>query len=452
MSADAAADASAAGDAPRAACREAAAGRADRAPAPAARDRRRADRPLIATAPDWRRRHPGRHLQDRQQGRGPGRRAGDREAAIDAETVRVVARRGPTRIVETRHGLVMAAAGVDASNTAPGTVLLLPEDPDASARRLRAALAARRGRHRRRRRHRHVRPAVAQRPDRHRDRRRRAGAAARPRGQADTYGNLLEVTVAAVADEIAAAADLVKGKTTPVPVAVVRGLPRAGHRPARTGRARRPLVRPAEEDMFRLGARADVLAAAADGAGVHRRAGRPGGGAAGRRRGGDRARPRTTATPWRFVVLESAAGPDRAARRDARGAGQADLRGDGFTEEQIARRVRRGDVAAPGAADLVVPCLVADGRARLPRPAPERRRAGDVPRRHGRRACRTCWSRWPSRAWARAGCPARCSAATWSRRGAGPAARAGSRWAPSASATRPPRRGRGPTATRTASR
>ncbi len=52
--------------------------------------------------------------------------AADREAAIDAETVRVVARRGPTRISQTRHGLVLAAAGVDASNTAPGTVVLLP--------------------------------------------------------------------------------------------------------------------------------------------------------------------------------------------------------------------------------------------------------------------------------------------------------------------------------------
>ena len=69
----------------------------------------------------------------------------DRERAIDDEAVRVVARRGPTRIAETRHGLVLAAAGVDASNTAPGTVVLLPEDPDGSARRLRKALGARRG-------------------------------------------------------------------------------------------------------------------------------------------------------------------------------------------------------------------------------------------------------------------------------------------------------------------
>src|SRR5213080_4846153 len=64
----------------------------------------------------------------------------DREQAIDAESVRVVARRGDTRIVQTRQGLVLAAAGVDASNTEPGTVLLLPVDSDASARRIRARL------------------------------------------------------------------------------------------------------------------------------------------------------------------------------------------------------------------------------------------------------------------------------------------------------------------------
>src|SRR5580693_3812400 len=66
-----------------------------------------------------------------------------REDAIAAETVRVVARRGPTTIAQARHGFVMAAAGVDESNTAPGTVVLLPEDPDESARRLRKALRAR---------------------------------------------------------------------------------------------------------------------------------------------------------------------------------------------------------------------------------------------------------------------------------------------------------------------
>ena len=66
--------------------------------------------------------------------------ADDREAAIDTESVRLVARRGQTRITQTRHGLVLAAAGVDASNTGAGTVVLLPLDPDASARRLRAGV------------------------------------------------------------------------------------------------------------------------------------------------------------------------------------------------------------------------------------------------------------------------------------------------------------------------
>ncbi len=65
---------------------------------------------------------------------------GTRDEAIDAELVRVVAQRGDTRIVQTRHGLVMAAAGTDTSNTRPGTVLLLPVDPDLSARVLREAL------------------------------------------------------------------------------------------------------------------------------------------------------------------------------------------------------------------------------------------------------------------------------------------------------------------------
>jgi coenzyme F420-0:L-glutamate ligase/coenzyme F420-1:gamma-L-glutamate ligase len=73
------------------------------------------------------------------------RQAADREAAIDEETVRVVARREGLRIVENRLGLVMAAAGVDASNTAPGTVLLLPQDPDRSAVELSDGLARLRG-------------------------------------------------------------------------------------------------------------------------------------------------------------------------------------------------------------------------------------------------------------------------------------------------------------------
>ena len=119
----------------------------------------------------------------------------DREEAIDAEAVRVVARRGQTRIVETRHGLVLAAAGVDSSNTAPGTVVLLPEDPDGSARRLRKALSERRG----------VSVGVVVtdtmgRPWRAGQTDAAIGVAGLAplrdhRGQPDTFGNLLEVTV-----------------------------------------------------------------------------------------------------------------------------------------------------------------------------------------------------------------------------------------------------------------
>src|SRR6202034_437418 len=147
-----------------------------------------------------------------------------RAQAIEAETVRVVARRGVTTIAQTRQGLVLAAAGVDESNTAPGTVVLLPADPDESARRLRKALQARAGRT--------VGVVITDtmgRPWRAGQTDNAIGAAGvlpvrDYRGEADTFGNILEVTVAAVADEIAAAADLVKGKSRQVPVAVVRGL------------------------------------------------------------------------------------------------------------------------------------------------------------------------------------------------------------------------------------
>lgn len=182
-------------------------------------------------------------------------RAADREAAITAETVRVVATRehaaGVTRIVENRLGLVMAAAGVDASNTPDGTVLLLPEDPDATARALRVALAERFG----------VRVGVlvsdtAGRPWRQGQTDIAIGAAGVRvlddlRGTTDTHGRALQVSVAALADEIAAAAELVKGKATGVPVAVVRGMAHAVT--AEDGPGARALVRVGSDDMFAEG-------------------------------------------------------------------------------------------------------------------------------------------------------------------------------------------------------
>ena len=175
-----------------------------------------------------------------------------RQRAITAETVRVVARRGPLRIVETRHGWVVAAAGIDASNVATDTLVLLPADADASAHRLRARLAELLG----------VSVAVVVsdtfgRPWRDGVSDVAIGAAGLPalvdhRGSVDSHGNRLETTQVAVVDELAAAADLVKGKLAGVPVAVVRGLHLAAPAP---DPGTRPLVRLGPGDLFATGTR-----------------------------------------------------------------------------------------------------------------------------------------------------------------------------------------------------
>ncbi len=181
--------------------------------------------------------------------------ATDREQAITDQTVRVVATRtharGRTRIVENPQGLVMAAAGVDASNTAPGTVLLLPTDPDASARALRAALGARF-----RRRLGVLLSDTVGRPWRQGVADIAIGAAGVRvlddlRGRRDSHGTLLEVTVVATADEVAAAADLAKGKTRGRPVAVVRGMADAVTDDDGPGAV--VLNRTGPEDMFSVG-------------------------------------------------------------------------------------------------------------------------------------------------------------------------------------------------------
>jgi coenzyme F420-0:L-glutamate ligase/coenzyme F420-1:gamma-L-glutamate ligase len=277
-----------------------------------------------------------------------------REQAIAAETVRVVARRGPTTIAQTRHGLVLAAAGVDESNTAPGTVVLLPEDPDESARRLRKALHDRTGRT--------VGVIITDtmgRPWRTGQTDNAIGAAGvipvvDHRGEADTFGNILEVTVAAAADEIAAAADLVKGKSRHVPVAVVRGLD--GLVTDQDGPGARVLIRSAEEDMFRLGS-ADVPLARRT---IRAFTSEPVDAGAVRRAVGTAltAPAPHHSQPWRFVILSSAAA--RTALLDAmREAWIGDLRRDGFNEDQIARRIRRGEPLRL-APLIVVPCLVTD--------------------------------------------------------------------------------------------
>ncbi len=179
----------------------------------------------------------------------------DREDAITAETVRVVATRahtgGVTRIVENRLGLVLAAAGVDSSNAPDGIVLLLPVDPDASARAICAALRLKNG----------VRVGVVI-----SDTLGRAwrlgqtdiaiGAAGLRvlddlRGTTDSGGQRLDATIVAVADELAGAADLVKGKAKGMPVAIVRGQGRLVGDLDEPGA--RAIIRRSEDDLFRLG-------------------------------------------------------------------------------------------------------------------------------------------------------------------------------------------------------
>ncbi|MFJ6650228.1 coenzyme F420-0:L-glutamate ligase [Streptomyces sp. NPDC091290] len=285
--------------------------------------------------------------------------AADREAAIDAETVRVVARRGPLRIVENRQGLVMAAAGVDASNTRPGTVLLLPEDADASARAIRDGLRDALG----------VDVGVVVtdtfgRPWRTGLTDVAIGAAGVRvlddlRGGEDAHGNPLSATVVATADELAAAGDLVKGKAAGLPVAVVRGL---AHTLAEDdGTGARALVREARDDMFRLGTSEAVREAVTQRRTVRAFTDEPVDPGAVRRSVAAAVTapaPHHT-TPWRFVLLESAGARTRLL--DAmKEAWIADLRRDGKSEESIAKRVRRGDVLRH-APYLVVPCLVMDG-------------------------------------------------------------------------------------------
>ena len=272
----------------------------------------------------------------------------DRDAAIAAETVRVVAARDDLVIAETRHGFVCANAGVDASNVADGMLTLLPDDPDASAARLRRALVDRRSLER-------LGVVITDtfgRPWRDGLVDIAIGVAGMPaivdlRGTPDHGGRLLDATVVALADQVAAAAGAVMGKAERIPAAVVRGLAWNGG----DGSAH-DLVRPADLDLFRespmqaLHARrtirsfgdgtvprsavADAIAAACTAPAPHH------------------------TRPWLFVALDGAPAK-RALLAAIADAWRADLRSDGTPEETIERRIARSDAVLGQAPTLIVP-------------------------------------------------------------------------------------------------
>lgn len=304
----------------------------------------------------------------------PEERDARRRELVAEETERVVARKGRTLIVANKIGLVQAAAGVDASNVAADELALLPVDPDGSAARLRAGLRALLG----------VDVAVVITDTMGRSWRVgqtdvAIGSAGLPvlhryAGTHDSAGNELIVTEVALADEVAAAADLVKGKLGGVPVAVLSGLAQLSD----DGSTAADLVRPLDEDLFWLGTE-EALARGRREAVPARRSVRefspepvdP-----------DAIRSAVSAamtapaphhtTPFRFGWLRDAQRRD--ALLDAMSARwKADLTQDGRPVEEIERRLARGDILRR-APELLVPMLVADGEQHYP---DERRAAAE---------------------------------------------------------------------------
>lgn len=295
----------------------------------------------------------------------PAERDAARRALVESEAVRVVARFSNFMITENALGIVQAASGVDASNVSAGEVALLPVDPDGSAQRLRESLRVLLG----------IDVAVVVTDTMGRAWRigqtdAAIGAAGltvlhRYAGTVDPQGNELAVTEVAVADEIASAADLVKGKLGGVPAAVVRGLSLVDD-----GSSAKDLIRPVEQDLFRLGANEAIEQGRRE-AVLLRRSVRsfddtPVDEDALRRAvAAALTAPAPHHTrPVRFVWLRNR--PLRSKLLDEmRSAWRSDLRGDDFTAERIDRRVARGDLLY-GATEIVLPFLVPDGAHEYP--------------------------------------------------------------------------------------
>lgn len=290
-----------------------------------------------------------------------------RRQLVEAEAVRVLARKGRTWITENRLGLVQAAAGVDGSNVASDELALLPVDPDRSAAELRAGLADRLG----------VEVAVLITDTMGRAWRNgqtdcAIGASGLSvlsgyNGTVDRHGNELVVTEVAVADELAAAADLVKGKLTAVPVAVVRGFSSPDN-----GSTAADLVRPGNEDLFWLGA-AEAIQAGQHQAQLLRRSVRS---------FDSKPVPANLITeamaealtapaphhtrPTRFVWLQTSAVRIRLLDAMAE-QWRADLNSDGRSPQTIEARVSRGQILYD-APEVVIPVMVPDGAHHYPDP------------------------------------------------------------------------------------
>lgn len=296
-----------------------------------------------------------------------------RRRLVEQEAVRVVARRGRTLITENRLGIVQAASGVDGSNVEHDELVLLPADPDGSAKGLRSALGSRLG----------VEIAVVVTDTMGRAWRNgqtdvAIGSAGLPvlydyAGAVDGQGNELQVTQVAIADELAAAADLVKGKLGGVPIAVVRGFA-----PADNGSTAADLVRPGTDDLFWLGT-AEAIARGRGEAVLMRRSVRA--------FAPDPVDPEQIRTavavaltapaphhtrPVRFVWLRDR---DRRQRLLAAMAEKwrADLAADGLDADRIERRVNRGRLLFD-APEVIIPFCVPDGAHDYP---DERRREAE---------------------------------------------------------------------------
>ncbi|HEX5402425.1 MAG TPA: coenzyme F420-0:L-glutamate ligase [Pseudonocardiaceae bacterium] len=297
----------------------------------------------------------------------PAARDAARRELVVSEAVRVVARFANFMITENSLGVVQAASGVDASNVAAGEVALLPADPDGSAARLRSALRELLG----------VDVAVVVTDTMGRAWRigqtdAAIGAAGltvlhRYEGTIDPQGNELAVTEVALADEIASAADLVKGKLGGVPAAVIRGLSIVDD-----GSTAHDLVRPVDEDLFRLGTNEAIEQGRREAVllrrSVRRYTPQPVDAEALRRAvAAALTAPAPHHThPVRFVWVRNR--PLRMKLLDEmRSTWRDDLRGDEFTAAQIDRRVARGDLLY-GATEIVLPFLIPDGQHTYPDP------------------------------------------------------------------------------------